>query len=200
MVRSTTLFTIMALGLMACTHPSTNTYSSKDVGQVIETTEGVVLSSRTVEITGGEEAGIGTLAGAGTGAVVAGSTIGQGSGSVVAAVIGGLIGAGAGYIAEKEIRSRDGIEYVIRLRDGRVVTLVQNREKEEPPLADGSAVLVQYGGNYTRVIPNPTDAGAPAGSWQNPDEAAPAPTTGAPSASGTVVPQPLPPPGGDQQD
>ena len=65
---------------------------------------------------------------------------------------------------------------MIRTSDGRAVTLVQNREDEEPPIPDGSQVLVQYGGDYTRVIAMPPNVegglsvgGTIAGSWKNPD-------------------------------
>ena len=176
---------VIALLMSACTQSTSGTYSGSDVGQVIETSEGQVVSSRVVEIRGGENQNVGVLAGGATGAT-AGAVIGQGqSASVAAGVIGGLIGAGVGYLIEEEARSREGIEYVVQMDDGRVVTIVQNREPEEQPIENGERVLVQYGGDYTRVIPSPVDsssgsaggAGGAAGSapttWSNPDEPAP---------------------------
>jgi len=130
------------LALSACATPDSDTYTSSDVGQTIETSQGRVLSSRPVEIK--------------------------------------VVGAGIGYLAEKEIRSGEGIEYIVELEDGRVVTLVQNRADEEQPIPDGEPVLVQFGSQYTRIRPLDTDsaAGASAGGsgagsgWVNPDATA----------------------------
>jgi outer membrane lipoprotein SlyB len=177
------------IALSACTNSTSSTYSGRDVGQVIETTEGTVVSSRIVEVRGGENNNTGALAGAAVGATT-GAVIAKGqSASIAAGVIGGLIGAGAGYLIEESARSREGIEYVVQMDDGRVVTIVQNRDTEELPLQDGERVLVQYGSDYTRVIPSPVDTvggggggaggagsgtagqgGAPGSSWANPDE------------------------------
>ena len=97
-------------------------------------------------------------------------TIGSGSGSTLAAVLGGLLGAGAGYLAEQRLKSREGIEYVLQMDDGRTITLVQNREAEEPPLPDGTPVLVQIGSRYSRVLEHPEiDGGGAAGDGVNPD-------------------------------
>ena len=93
----------------------------------------------------------GAVAGGVAGASVGGLTIGSGNGSVLAALIGGLVGAGAGYLAEESVRSREGIEYVIRTDEGQIVTVVQNRDDQEEPLPTDARVLLQYGADYTRV-------------------------------------------------
>jgi hypothetical protein len=59
------------------------------------------------------------------------------------------------------------------------VTIVQNRVDDEPPIADGTPVLVQYSGKYTRVLEDPrvdrsgarsaSGAGGAAGGWVDPD-------------------------------
>jgi outer membrane lipoprotein SlyB len=158
----------------ACASPSSNTYSVADVGRTIETAPGTVVSSRVVQIKG-EPSGYGSLAGAAGGATVAGATIGSGSGSTIAAILGGIIGLGAGYLAEERLRDDEGIEYVLQMEDGRLVTLVQNREDEEEPLPDGTPVLVQRGGVYSRVIARPEMGGSPTapggggGGWVDPD-------------------------------
>ena len=82
-----------------------------------------------------------------------------------------MLGAGIGYLIEQEARKSEGTEYLIRMDDGRLVTLVQHRERNEQPIANDERVLVQYGANYTRVMPEPAPAagrGRP-GAWQNPD-------------------------------
>ena len=156
-MRLITLCFAAVLALSACTNSTSGTYSGRDVGQVIETSEGTVVSSRLVEVRGGENSNTGALAGAAVGATT-GAVVAKGqSASIAAGVIGGLIGAGAGYLIEESARSREGIEYVVQMDDGRVVTIVQNRDPEEQPLQDGERVLVQYGSDYTRVIPSPVD-------------------------------------------
>lgn len=172
----------------ACTTPTTSRYDSSDVGRPIETTPGAVVSSRVVEISGDSRA-VGPLAGGAAGAAATGLAYG-GRGSGFAAILGGLLGAGAGYLIESSARDREGIEYIVRMDDGRTVTLVQNRQDDEMPLPDGSPVLVQISGSYTRVIPDPTadraasvaggggEASGGAGGWVDPDTVRAAPDAG----------------------
>ena len=154
---------LLCAGLLlptACASPSSNTYSVADVGRTIETAPATVVSSRVVQIKG-ESTGYGSLAGAAGGATIAGSTIGSGSGSTIAAILGGIIGLGAGYLAEERLREDEGSEYVLQMEDGRLVTVVQNREEAEEPVPDGTPVLVQQGGLYSRVIARPEMGGTP---------------------------------------
>ena len=162
---------VLIAGLLGgCASSSTNTYSESDVGQIISTSEGTVVSSRLVDISG-EDSSTGALVGGGAGAITGYAGAGGGSTGALIGVLGALAGAGIGYLVEQGFKSREGIEYIVRLDDGRVVTLVQNRETEEVPLADGSPVLVQFGGNYTRVIERPTklEGSSGSGRWVNPD-------------------------------
>ncbi len=175
-IRPATIALAAGLLLAACSNPTSGRYNVQDVGRVIETSQGTVVTSRVVDVQGGENSGVGALAGGAAGATVGGVAIGSGNGSVLAAVIGGLIGAGAGYLAEESGKSREGIEYVIRTDDGRIVTLVQNRDGEEEPIPSESPVLIQYGADYTRVVELPSDldatgasGGAAGPEWQNPD-------------------------------
>jgi outer membrane lipoprotein SlyB len=155
----------VALALAGCAHPSGSTYESGDVGRTIETAQGSVVSSRPVEISGDANAA-GPLAGGALGA--AGSALAfQGSGLV--AVIGGVLGAGVGYLAQKQHNNREGVEYVLQMDDGRTVTLVQNRTSDEPPLPDGTPVLVQVSGQYTRVIADPRAERVGGADWVDPD-------------------------------
>jgi len=190
---------VLAVALLAaaCANPTTDRYHAEDVGQIIETSEGTVLSSRVVDVRGGENSNVGTFGGGAVGATAGYTAVGGGRGSGLVAVLGGLVGAGIGYLVEEEVRSREGVEYVIRMSDGRVVTLVQNREGEEEPLPDGAAVLVQYGGEYTRVVElpqsvdsPPAGGGAAAGKWENPDAVPSEQVPAIPGQAGeTVVPE-----------
>jgi outer membrane lipoprotein SlyB len=180
-MRSVLLVPALVLALGGCVSPSKNTYNAADVGRMIETTEGRVVSSRIVRVNE-DPKGYGTAAGAAIGATGAGLTVGSGSGSLVAALIGGIVGAGAGYLTEQQMRGRDGIEYMVRTADGRTRTLVQNREGSEEPIPAGTPVLIQYGGNYTRIVEKPRGA---EDSWQDPDAGGGA---GAAASSGTRGP------------
>jgi outer membrane lipoprotein SlyB len=185
---------VLMLAVAACSHPSSTTYRETEVGQTIEMTPGSVVSSRIVDVSG-EPGFVGPGAGAAVGAV-GGATAVRGPAQLLVGIVGGLVGAGAGYMAEKTIKDREGIEYVLEMDDGRLVTLVQNREEEEQPLPNGTPVLVQINGQYTRVMANPAvDYNAGGGGWVDPDTGAgaPAPAPGiAPGAAGTA---PLPDPG-----
>jgi outer membrane lipoprotein SlyB len=164
-MRAVALALAAALLLGGCSHPSGSTYEAGDVGRTIETAKASVVSSRVVNIAGQPNA-VGPVAGGALGA--AGSALAfQGSGLV--AVIGGVLGAGAGYLAQQRLNDREGIEYVLQMDDGRTVTLVQNRAAEEIPLADGTPVLVQVSGQYTRVIADPRAERIGGADWVDPD-------------------------------
>jgi outer membrane lipoprotein SlyB len=157
-----------ALVLAGCAHPSGTTYETADVGRTIETTQGSVVSSRPVKITGDVNA-VGPLAGGAAGAAGSALAFSSFSNTGLIAVLGGLLGAGGGYLAQKQLSNRDGIEYVLEMDDGRTVTLVQNREADEAPLPAGTPVLVQVSGQYTRVIPDPRAERVGGADWVDPD-------------------------------
>lgn len=175
-MRTATYVVLIPLVLGACAYPSSGTYDAVDVGRTIETTEASVVSSRLVQITG-ETNAIGPAAGGVAAAATTGAFV-KGRNSSLLALLAGLVGAGAGYVAQKELNDREGIEYVLKMDDGRTVTLVQNREGDEEPIADGAPVLVQLNGRYTRVIPNPTTGKAPGENWVDPDRRGAAAGTG----------------------
>ena len=115
---------------------------------------------------------IGTAGGAAVGGVI-GSTVASGTEGTLATVAGALIGAGVGYLAEQELRGGQGVEYIVEMDDGRAVTIVQNLSSTDAPIPDGTPVMVQYGGDYTRIVPMSGRApvGRRSGSdeWINPD-------------------------------
>ena len=165
-MRATICVVLVPLALAACSHPSSDTYDAGSVGRTIETAKASVVTSRVVEVTGETN-----LVGPGAGGVAAAATTGALKGSGALQVLAGLIGAGAGYAIQKTASSREGIEYVLKMDDGRTVTLVQNREEEEEPLPNGAPVLVQLNGGYTRIIADPTiDDTSPTEAWIDPDK------------------------------
>src|ERR687892_2136634 len=185
-MRRTACYLVLMVSVAACSHPSSTTYGDTEVGQAIETAPGSVVSSRIVNVS--DEPGlVGAGAGAAVGAV-GGNLAVAGPVGLLVAIVGGLVGAGIGYMTEKQMKDRDGIEYVLEMADGRLVTLVQNRDSDEEPLPDGSRVLVQLNGQYTRVMAHPAvDYNAGEGGWVAPDGAGTAPVPGAgPDSPGTA--------------
>lgn len=157
--RAAAILTALSLIVAACTHPTGDQYTGDDVGRIVDTAEATVVSSRPVEIKGGENRGIGAVAGGAAAGSVAAAGVDRPGAEAAATIIAALAGAGLGWLVEEEARSRKGIEYVLRTADGRVITLVQNRGPKEEPIAEGSDVLIQYGREYTRVVPLPEGAG-----------------------------------------
>ena len=150
------LAALMVFLLGACSTSTSDTYNAKDVGSVIDTTEATVLTSRVVNIEGGENSGAGAVAGGAAGGATGLVIGGSGSSGTAGFLLGAVVGAATGYFVEESARSREGIEYVVRMNDGRVVTLVQNREEGEEPLPDGAPVLVQYGNDNGRELQQQT--------------------------------------------
>lgn len=194
---------VVVLALGGCAASSSDTYSRQDLGRVIETTPGTVVSSRPVDISG-TRSGRGSLAGGATGAVI-GATTFSGGGGAVAGVLLGIAGAVVGSLAEELITAESGTEYTIQTEDGRVVTIVQRSEVDRPPISDGTPVRVQWGADYARVIPDARMAPPPSSGGTVPGGTVPGGTMPGGTISG--VPQPggsggtatgAPPPTGDE--
>jgi outer membrane lipoprotein SlyB len=157
--RVAAILTALSLTVAACSHPSGQQYTGEDVGRIVDTAEATVISARPVDIKGGENRGIGAVAGGAAAGSVAAAAVDNPGAEAAATIIAALAGAGLGWLIEEDARSRKGIEYVLRTADGRVITLVQNRGPDEEPIAKGNEVLIQYGRAYTRVVPLPAGAG-----------------------------------------
>lgn len=150
------ILALAASVLVGCGTPTGSTYSPGDVGRSIETARGSIVSSRPIEITG-ETNVWGPAAG---GALGAAGTYGA-FGSGWTSIIGGVVGAGVGYVAQQAINDRSGFEYIVQMDDGRTITVAQNRESSsEQPISPGTRVLVQTSGSYNRVIVDPGAAPA----------------------------------------
>lgn len=148
---------LAALLVVGCRQTSSR-YEGQEVGQPMEAVHATVLASRIVDISAQADNPTGPLAGGALG----GASAGWAAQSGWAAVIGGVLGAGVGYVAQEAVGGREGIEYIVQMTDGRTVTLVQNRDGGEVPLANGTHVLVQTGSKFTRIIPAPAGAPMPA--------------------------------------
>ena len=129
---------------------SPDSYSIGSVGQVNRVVRGVVVSARSVAVSGtnsGIGSGAGAIAGGAGGSAIGGSLDANVAGAVGGAVIGGSVGAAI----EEEATRQTGMEYVIEAENGSLITIVQG---DEDPLAVGQKVLVVYG-TRSRVIKAP---------------------------------------------
>lgn len=133
---------------------SSSEYSEEEVGAIKYTYKGVIISSRAVKVQGGdsvEDNKTGLLGGGLAGGLL-GSQIGQGRGQVVGAVLGAAAGAIGGSFLEKGLKSQEGIEYSVELKDGRIMSIVQGKDN---PLSIGQRVLVMIGSKgRSRLVPD----------------------------------------------
>ena len=126
---------------------SGNRYDQAQVGEVSQTTNGVVTSLRRVELKP-DTSIAGTALGAAGGALL-GSMIGGGKQKLLT----GAAGAVAGGVAGNAIASRaeDGIEYTVKLDNGSVVTIAQGTS---PAISVGQKVYIVHSQKgRSRVVP-----------------------------------------------
>ena len=139
----------LIMPIAACTSDiSSSHYSTGSVGTVAQVMSGTVVSVRQVSVSS-EDNNAGTLIGGALGGI-GGSTIGGGStahalGAVGGAVIGGI----AGNAAQRGLSSQGGYEYIVRLDNGNMVTVVQGTDILLNP---GQRCYVSLG-NPARVTP-----------------------------------------------
>lgn len=143
-----TLSLVLCSALLAGCADNINSdhYSTNATGKISTVSQCTVLSVRPVNVN--SDSGSGTLIG-GLAGGVAGSTIGGGSTAHTLGAVGGaLLGGLAGNMAEKGLTSQTGLEYILKLDNGQVISITQGSGQ---PLVAGQRCLVLYG-NPSRVI------------------------------------------------
>lgn len=145
---------VMFTGFMlaGCAHDvSPNTYQAAEVGVVGKVVSGVIAAKRAVNINTSN--GVGGIAGAAAGAA-AGSALGGSIAGHVAGAVGGAVIAGVlGNAIDKGINHRSGYEYIIKLKDGGTISVVQAADMQ---FVISQHVLVIYGA-MTRIVPDTTN-------------------------------------------
>jgi len=139
---------LLVLFLFACANDiDDDSYQISSVGEANRVAQGVIVDVRQVQIQGNSQAGAltGGLAGG-----VAASTVGRGKGSILASVGGALLGAFIGGITQKELSEQKALQYIVRLADGNMITVIQGMKHR---FAVGQRVFVLYG-RETRLIPD----------------------------------------------
>lgn len=126
---------------------SPNSYEARDTGQVNRTEIATIISMRAITIN--NSTGAGGLVGAAAGAV-AGSAIGGSSRANILGGIGGAVAGGLlGNAVEKGIGKKTGMEYVLRTKGGKLLTVTQTQDLQ---LQVGQKVFVILG-ERTRIVP-----------------------------------------------
>lgn len=129
---------------------ASNTYSAAEVGVAAKVVPGVVLSRRTVHIDG--NSGAGGLAGAAAGAAAGSGVGGSAQGNIVGAIGGAVAGGLIGNAVDKSVNSQAGIEYIIKLKSGETISVVQAATVQFAPQQH---ILVIYGA-LTRLVADNT--------------------------------------------
>lgn len=131
---------------------SSSEYDARTVGSTAETYECTVVSVRKVLVNEGdylENNKTGIAMGAVAGGAL-GNMIGGGRARIATTAIGALGGAVGGAMLEKNMKSQEGLEYVVRLKSGELRTVVQGLDS---PLYKGQkALLMVYGKGRSRVV------------------------------------------------
>lgn len=135
--------------LSGCTSDiNSNYYNTSSVGQVAQSQGCTVISVRPIQVA--TQNGVGTAVG-GIAGGLAGSQIGGGSTAHLLGAVGGaILGGIAGDLAQKEMTSQYGYEYVVRLDNGSTVSTTQGGDVLLNP---GQRCQIIFG-DRARVIPN----------------------------------------------
>jgi len=143
------LLLLIATGLAGCaSNLSGESYSRAETRTVQRVEYGVIEQLRPVSIEGTR-----TPIGSGAGAIVggiAGSTVGGKTTGKVMAVIGAVAGGIAGAAIEEGVTRTQGVEFTLRMEDGRTIAIVQALSPNER-FSVGDRVRVIYSGSNTRV-------------------------------------------------
>lgn len=142
------LIAVMAAGCGPSLAPGM--YTTGGAGQVNRVIAGKVVSVQPVQISANSSGVAGTVVGGLAGGIL-GSTIGHGTGSALAALGGAVAGGVLGNAAENHLTQQQGLEYVVKTKDGSMVSVVQG---PTPVFYRGQHVLVEYG-DQARIIPDP---------------------------------------------
>jgi outer membrane lipoprotein SlyB len=121
----------LVLSICGCARDiSQSTYETKTVGEASEAHPCVVISTRRVQVASEnlDDNKTGIIGGAIAGGAL-GNTIGKGRGRTLATAAGALGGSIAGAFLEKNLKSQEGIEYLVKLtKSGEMRTVVQGTD------------------------------------------------------------------------
>lgn len=145
------VITGVGLTLAGCaTGPSANVYSANQTMQSEQVRYGTVESVTGVTIEGTDTGqGVGTVAGAVLGGIL-GSSVGEGRGKALATVGGAVAGGVAGSAIGNQATKKNGVRIMVRLDDGRMISVVQPVDNQR--FAPGQRVSVLTSPNGTTRV------------------------------------------------
>lgn len=156
MKKTLILSSILCCGLLlmigCARNISSSSYTEGTVGSVSESYPCTVVSVRKVMIEGGdslEDNKIGAIGGALAGAAV-GQAFGGGRGRTLTTVGGALAGGVGGAMAERALKSQEGLEYTVRMQSGSLRTIVQGMDGALSP--GQSALLMVSPKGRSRLV------------------------------------------------
>ena len=137
--------------LAGCAHDTASSYvysyGQAQREQIVRL--GTVESVRSVTIQHDQTKGVGAIAGGALGGVAA-STIGGGTGRVLATIGGGILGMLAGDAVEHQMGKTQGLESTVRLDNGETRVIAQ---ANDVAISTGQRVRLISGNGPTRVVP-----------------------------------------------
>lgn len=154
MMKRFVAITIASVTLAGCANTSTlsgDVYSASEAKEVQTVTYGTIVSTRPVQIQGGDENNlIGTVGGAVLGGFL-GNTIGRGTGRSLATAAGAVAGGVAGNQIQGSVNRVQGIELEIRKDDGNTIMVVQKQGNTK--FYAGQRVAMASNGRTVTVSP-----------------------------------------------
>ncbi|TCV99755.1 outer membrane lipoprotein [Biostraticola tofi] len=154
MIKKLLIVSLAGLTLAGCASNSDlsgDVYSASEAKQVQTVNYGTIVSTRPVQIQGGENSNIiGTLGGAVLGGFL-GNTVGGGSGRSLATAAGAIAGGAAGSGIEGAVNRTQGIELEIRKDDGNTIVVVQKQGNTR--FSVGQRVAMASNGRTITVSP-----------------------------------------------
>lgn len=146
------MLALSVIGLSGCAGNtySGSTYKASEVKQVQSVRYATVVSVRPVEIS--KESGavnVGSIGGAVIGGL-AGNTVGQGSGRLLATAGGALLGGLAGNSINNAVGKEKGIEILVKTETGQDISIVQSADVS---FYKGQRVKLIGNGSSLRVSP-----------------------------------------------
>ena len=125
------LLMILPIALLSSCASDGPSYSANSIGQVSDVKQGKIIDIQKVNIKGKENVG---------------SRVGSLAGGLGGAIVGGI----AGGATEKALTSSQAYQFIIQLKDGKSIAVLQEEVKG---LSVGDNVTILASGNNTRIIP-----------------------------------------------
>ncbi|QCR36269.1 outer membrane lipoprotein SlyB [Nissabacter sp. SGAir0207] len=154
MIKRLLVVALAGATLAGCVNDSAlsgDVYSANQAKQVQNVTYGTIVSTRPVQIQGGDESNvIGAIGGAVLGGFL-GNTVGGGTGRSLATAAGAVAGGVAGQGVQGALNRSNGVELEIRKDDGNTIMVVQKADATK--FSVGQRVSMASSGSQVTVSP-----------------------------------------------